>query len=45
MVKDFFKSFGFEKIADGDGGASKWALALDAYQPRETFFTAAVNEL
>jgi hypothetical protein len=29
MVKGFFKSFGFEKIADGDGGASQWALAGD----------------
>ena len=45
MVKGFFKSFGFEKIADGDGGASQWALAVDAYQPRETFMTPVVNEL
>jgi FkbH-like protein len=45
MVKGFFKSFGFEKVADGDGGASQWALAVDAYQPRETFMTAVVNEL
>jgi hypothetical protein len=29
-VKGFFKSFGFEKIADGEGGASQWALAVDA---------------
>lgn len=45
MVKDFFKNFGFEKIADGEGGASQWALAVEAYQPRETFMTPAVNEL
>ena len=45
MVKGFFKSFGFEKVADGDGGASQWALAVDAYQPRETFMTPVVNEL
>ena len=45
MVKDFFKSFGFEKVADGDGGASQWALAVDAYQPRQTFMTPVVNEL
>ena len=45
MVKGFFKSFGFEKIADADGGGSKWALAVDAYQPRETFMTPVVNEL
>jgi FkbH-like protein len=45
MVKGFFKSFGFEKIADGEGGASQWALAVDAYQPRETFMTPVVNEL
>ncbi len=45
MVKNFFKSFGFEKIADGDGGASQWALAVEAYQPRETFMTPVVNEL
>ena len=32
MVKGFLKSFGFEKIADGDGGASQWALAVDAYR-------------
>jgi hypothetical protein len=44
-VKDFFKNFGFEKIADGDGGASQWALAIDAYKPRETFMTPVVNEL
>ena len=24
MVKDFFKSFGIEKTADGEGGASQW---------------------
>ena len=45
MVKGFFKSFGFEKIADGEGGASQWALAVDAYQPREIFMTPVVNEL
>jgi FkbH-like protein len=45
MVKGFFKSFGFEKIADGEGGASQWALAVDAYQPRETFMAPVVNEL
>jgi FkbH-like protein len=45
MVKNFFKSFGFEKIADGDGGASQWALAVEAYQPRETFMTPVANEL
>ena len=45
MVKGFFKSFGFEKVADGDGGASQWALAVDAYQPRQTFMTPVVNEL
>jgi FkbH-like protein len=45
MVKGFFKSFGFEKVADGDGGASQWALAVDAYEPRETFMTPIVNEL
>ena len=45
MVKGFFKGFGFEKVADGDGGASQWALAVDAYQPRQTFMTPVVNEL
>jgi len=45
MVKGFFKSFGFEKVAEGDGGASKWALAVDDYRVRETFMTPVVNEL
>jgi FkbH-like protein len=45
MVKGFFKSFGFGKVADGDGGASQWALAVDAYQPRQIFMTPVVNEL
>jgi FkbH-like protein len=45
MVKGFFKGFGFEKVADGDGGASQWALAVGAYRPRETFMTPIVNEL
>ena len=45
MVKDFFKGFGFEKVAERDGGGSQWALAVDAYQPRETFMTPVVNEL
>jgi FkbH-like protein len=45
MVKNFFKGFGFEKIADGDGGASQWALAVEGYHPRETFMTPVVNEL
>ncbi len=44
MVKGFFESFGFEKVADGDG-AQEWALAVDAYQPREVFMTPVVNEL
>jgi hypothetical protein len=44
-VKDFFKSFGFEKIADADGGGSKWALAVEAYQSRKTFMKPVVNEL
>ena len=45
MVRDFFQSFGFEKVADGEGGASQWALAVEAYQPREIFMTPVVNEL
>jgi FkbH-like protein len=45
MVKGFFKSFGFARVAEVDGGGSKWALAVDAYQPRETFMTQVANEL
>jgi FkbH-like protein len=45
MVRDFFKTFGFEKISEDSAGASKWALAVDAYQPREVFMTPVVNEL
>jgi FkbH-like protein len=45
MVRGFFKSFGFEKVAEGEGGAAQWALAVDAYKPRETFVTPIVNEL
>ena len=45
MVKGFFKSFGFEMVAEADGGGSQWALAVDAYQPRETFLAPVVNEL
>jgi FkbH-like protein len=45
MVKGFFHSFGFQKVADGEAGASRWALAVDAYRPRETFITPIVNEL
>ena len=45
MVKGFFKSFGFGKVADREGAASQWALAVEAYRPRETFMTPIVNEL
>jgi FkbH-like protein len=45
MVKGFFKSFGFEMISEDGAGASKWALAIEAYQPREVFIIAVVNEL
>jgi FkbH-like protein len=45
MVKDFFKSFRFEKISEDGEGASEWALAVDDYGPREVFMTPVVNEL
>ena len=45
MVKDFFKGFGFEKVADGEGGGTTWALAVGAWRPREVFMTPVVNEL
>ncbi len=45
MVKEFFKGFGFERIAEDGGGASQWALAVEAYQPREVFMKPVVNEL
>jgi FkbH-like protein len=45
MVKEFFKSFGFERISEDGAGASQWALAVEAYQPREVFMTPVVNEL
>ncbi len=45
MVKNFFKSFGFEKVGEVDGGGSKWALAVEDYRPREVFMSEAVNEL
>jgi hypothetical protein len=32
-------------VAAGARGASQWALAVDAYRPRETFMTPIVNEL
>ena len=28
MVKDFFKSFGFEKVQDNGAAGSQWALAV-----------------
>ena len=45
MVKGFYKGFGFEKVADGDGGASQWALAVDAYRPRQAFMTLVISDL
>ena len=44
MVKDFFRSFGFEMISEDEAGASQWALAVEAYQPREALMTPVVNE-
>ena len=45
MVKDFFKNFGFEKVADNGPAGSKWALDIGAYRKREVFMTQTVNEL
>ncbi len=45
MVRDFYKNFGFEKIAEDSAGRSQWALAVDDYPPREVQMTAIVNEL
>ena len=45
MVKDFFRSFGFEMISEDEAGASQWALAVQDYQPREALMTPVVNDL
>jgi FkbH-like protein len=45
MVRDFFKKFGFEKISEDSTGASKWALAVEHYLPREVQMTPVINEL
>jgi FkbH-like protein len=36
MVRDFYERFGFQKIADHDGGAT-WALSVAQYQPSPTY--------
>ena len=36
MVRDFYERFGFQKIADHDGGGATWALAVGQYQPAST---------
>ena len=45
MVRDFFQSFGFQRISDEGGGALRWALPVANYQPREAFMMPVVNEL
>ena len=45
MVRDFFQGFGFERVSEDGGGASRWALAVADYEKREAFMTPVVNEL
>jgi len=45
MVREFFKSFGFEKTSEDTGGASQWSLMVDNYEPRVVHMNAIVNEL
>ena len=45
MVRDFYKTFGFEKTADDGAGTTEWTLAVDAFKPREVFMTPTINEL
>jgi FkbH-like protein len=39
MVKDFFARFGFTKVAEDAGGATRWSLETAAYQPRPTLIS------
>ena len=44
MVKDFFLQFGFAKVAEDSGGATRWELATRAYQPSRTLIDAKESE-
>jgi hypothetical protein len=39
MVREFYKQFGFAIVAE-DAGSTRWALAVEQYQPRPTFLRA-----
>lgn len=40
MVRDFYGRFGFERVADLDGGGTRWHLQLASYEPRPTYMSA-----
>jgi FkbH-like protein len=41
MVKDFFGQFGFERVAEGAGGAAQWRLLTKDYVSLPTFMKTA----
>ena len=45
MVRDFYSGFGFELAAKSPAGETKWALAVDRYQPQPTFFATVRDTL
>lgn len=45
MVKNFYATFGFEKVAEEESGNSRWRLPLDSYAPIKTFLTPVEDAL
>jgi FkbH-like protein len=44
MVKDFFRQFGFEKIAESANGETRWKLTTSEYLPWKTYMKMAEEE-
>jgi FkbH-like protein len=40
MVKDFYAQFGFQKVAEGEGGHTTWRLDVGDYRPATVFMRA-----
>jgi FkbH-like protein len=43
MVRDFFATFGFQKISETCDGATRWRLPVTAYKYRETHIHAEIS--
>ncbi len=44
MVRELYKTFGFQKVSEDETGNTQWRLELESYEKQNRFIAVSGNE-